>query len=512
MPKRISYSACQLCGGGAVATLLVACAYVGSYALTPHAPPPSLQELLPPGAPWGSRGGADRLLGVAQAPKELVGASTVAHLSERLRRSTVRFGADLGGWEYGVPGAHLRNLSRHWSGLHDVACFSELRGPRLACAGFDWHKQQKLLMRMGAHRYAVVGGLRLHYVLASGAAWSQSVAAAERPVVLLLHGERSSAFEFRRAAAALQQRGVDVVVPSLPGFGLSDDPSRPGLSAPVAAAMLARLMALLGHRAYFVQGGDWGGVVGSMLAQVDAEHVRGLHLNSYPVLAPPWRAGGPLAWVGLWGETPWGADGVAFGRFAEAAVGAAGAFGAMAVRPQTLGHALDDSPLGLLAWMAEKHELGSECSRCGFHYVSGHRGAWRDCVNRARQPEHWQGYGCVDRDLMLTHATLYWARGGGAASSLRFVRDSLRDERARALFLAPVLAPAALADFPGEPLKVPSSWARAKYRSLRRDAATMPSGGRFAAGDQPKLLVADLLRFVQAVEAAATKASGAREL
>lgn len=338
------------------------------------------------------------------------------------------------GWSAGTDDGVLRDLVRYWR------------------RGYDWFGAERALNRHVHLRGPAGGPEALHcVVLAHGGAG--------RVPLLLLHGWPGSFAELLPAAELLAGGagggpGFDVVVPSLPGFGLSEAPRGPGMHPGRIAERMHALMAELGYARYGVQGGDWGAIVGARLAHLRPEAVLGLHLN-FPaglVQPPPDEPLPP-------GEAEW-RERMAEWREAE------GAYGHIqGTKPQTLAYALTDSPVGLLAWILEKFR------------------AWSDCGD-----DLWETF---DRDAVLTNATLYWL-GGTALSSARTYYESRR-ESPPFRPAAPPPAPMAFARFPGEPWAAPRSALERSYRLARWSEP--PRGGHFAALEQPQLFAEDVAAF-----------------
>src|SRR5256885_873236 len=174
----------------------------------------------------------------------------------------------------------------------------------------------------------------------------------------------------------------DVVAPSLPGFGFSEKTREPGFNPTRMAAIEAKLMARLGYDRYGVQGGDWGSVIGTRVALNDAPRVAGLHLNMCRAGPPP--AANPTAGLSaaeldrLNRADAWQSEETGYQRI-------------QGTKPQTIGYALNDSPLGLAAWIVEKFR------------------SWCDCSGN---PET-----IFSKDELLTNITLCWITGTPTSSA-----------------------------------------------------------------------------------------------
>jgi epoxide hydrolase len=258
------------------------------------------------------------------------------------------------------------------------------------------------------------------------------------------------------------------VVPSLPGYGFSTPVRAPGWGDLVrVAAAWAELMVRLSYDRYAVQGTDVGAGVAGMLAMVDAERVAGVHLTGTAAGMP---FGPPIELDGL-SE----ADRARAERFNASLDDGFGYLHMQATRPQTLAYALNDSPVGQLAWMVEKFR------------------EWTDPA--AELPED-----AVDRDQLLTNVSVYWFTGSGASSAhatyegMQAWRQAAVDQAAGHGEERSEPAPA------GPPTGVAVFAADTTIRALLDPGQTMhwtefDRGGHFPAMEAPDLLVDDLRAF-----------------
>ena len=335
----------------------------------------------------------------------------VADIHRRLdaaRWSAIPFATD---GADGPDDSVLRGLARHWR------------------AGFDWFAVQARLNRL-AHLRGPLGDPEgeLHCVLFAPAGGG----AAPFPL-LLLRGWPGSFLDALPAAGLLAAGAgggppFEVVVPSLPGLGFSDAPPRMGMHPGRAAGRMHDLMRVLGYERYGVHGdGEEGAAVASRLAEGRPEAVAGLHLGSAPPLPPP--AGAERSAE----EDDWRSRLAAREREEDALAALE------AARPRTLAYALQDSPLGLLAWLLDR-------SRDGRGAGGGPPGA-------------------PDRDALLANATLHWLTGSALAAA-RARLEARREQPPRAP--ARVEAPTAFAPAPGDPLALPAAVLERGYRLVRR--------------------------------------------
>jgi pimeloyl-ACP methyl ester carboxylesterase len=249
----------------------------------------------------------------------------------------------------------------------------------------------------------------------------------------------------------------DVIVPSLPGYGFSDRPKERGMDPFRVAALWARLMGDLGYERFAAQGGDWGSAISTALGLDHAQRIIGIHLN---YIAGRFLLGGTL-------NQP-ADDDLAKSFLAELRGWwdrEGGYSHIQSTKPQTLGYALNDSPVGLAAWIVEKFRT------------------WSDCGGDLEP--------IYPRDELLTNVMIYWVTQT-ASSSTRLYYET----REQPLQLSPtnrVKPPVAVALFPKEIAMPPRALAERGYNIVRWTA--MPRGGHFAALEQPGLLAQDLREF-----------------
>jgi len=381
-------------------------------------------------------------------------------LDERLRRWRPPTRIEESDWAAGTDPDFLAELVDYWR------------------HGYDWNRCQE---RINSYpNYLVdLGKQRLHFIREPGT----EVEGAPRPMPLVItHGWPGSIVEFLHVINELahpEDHGgdpldaFDVIAPSLPGYGFSGPPIRDdGTQGPIGPRAIGRLWHRLVHetlnyrRPYGVQGGDWGAVVSSWCAFDHPEKdekddwksgVAGLHLNMMGL-----RPGIDLKTARLSAdEQAWLAemepaldDKVAYQRI-------------QATRPQTLGVALTDSPVGLAAWIAEKFQ------------------AWSDCKGNPLSR--------FSMDLLLDNIMVYWLTG--TAGTATWLYRGVTQQHPRGLPPGEkVTVPTAFAAFPADLAPAPpKEWIERCY-NLRRHTV-MPSGGHFAALEEPKLLVEDIRDF-----------------
>lgn len=249
-----------------------------------------------------------------------------------------------------------------------------------------------------------------------------------------------------------------LVLPSIPGYGFSGQPTEIGWDTGRTAKAWHELMQRLGYTKYVAQGGDVGSAVTDNLGRQAPDGLLGIHVN---------LLGAALGGVG-W---PTNTDEE---RTAAAAVAEFNATGSgyrieQTTRPQTIGYALLDSPVALAAWMLD-HDTDS------YYKIS------KAFVNGIPA-------GNLTRDHILDNITLYWLTGTGA-SAARVYWESAR-ARAAGQVPPPVGVPVGFSAFPGEIMQAPRTWVEKTYPTL--NYYNKPTqGGHFAAWEEPTLFTTEL--------------------
>lgn len=288
--------------------------------------------------------------------------------------------------------------------------------------------------------------------------------------------------EFLALAARPELADFNLVIPSLPGYGWSEAPKRPGVDTVAAAQLFVHLMTeSLGYTRYFVQGGDWGGIIATTIGQIDATRCLGLHLNFFPLVPTPW-----MALVGRHFLSPEDNDKAGYPpqKLLGTIMSISGYMHEQATKPDTLGVALSESPVALAAWVLEK-----------FH-------GWSGCLGELR--------GCLSTTELITNLNFYWL-SGSTTSSLRFYKESLTSNRVWASLFSKVRVPVGLLDTPYEMVRAPLAFARAKFSDIVQ-YSTPAQGGHFFALEQPEALAKDLALFVHRVLARPAGPSGEKDL
>jgi pimeloyl-ACP methyl ester carboxylesterase len=329
------------------------------------------------------------------------------------------------GWEYGVPLQYVQRLARYWTD------------------GFDWRVQERRLNESPQYT-TEIDGQTIHF------AHVRSENPDATPLILS-HGWPNTFVEYLGLVGPLTDPGAHggepddafhVVIPSLPGFGFSGPTREAGWGSERTARAWAQLMERLGYDRYGAHGNDAGAIIAPWQGRVDPEHVIGVHVNqifSFP-------SGVPAEFEGL------SADEQTYLQFLQGFVDHAVHDKLQQAQPQTVAHALADSPVGQLAWSGQL-----------------------------------LGDALTDDDL-ITNVSIYWLTNTGASSARFYYEDHH-------------------SPFPTEPSTIPIGLASFAYdfRPIRRFAErdhhnivswnSYDRGSHWAAHDAPDLLVEDIRGF-----------------
>ncbi|MFG2290198.1 epoxide hydrolase family protein [Streptomyces sp. NPDC048595] len=342
-------------------------------------------------------------------------------------------------WEQGVPLADLVDVVNYWR------------------TGYNWRSFEARLNRIGQFR-TTIDGLGIHFL-------HRRSARADATPLILTHGWPGSIAEFIDVVDELADpKDADapafhVVVPSLPGFGYSDKPATTGWGIEKIAAAWVELMGRLGYSKFVAYGGDWGGVITTVLGGRFPAHVLGIH-TTFAEAPPGLTTDGLTA-----AEREWAEETRDFWRGPRAAYAKQ-----QATRPQTIGYSLVDSPVGLLAWVLDKFAEWTDTEDSPFETVS--------------------------RDRILDDVTLYWlTRTGASAARIYYESHKSLDPELR------VDVPSAISMYPRDIEKIPRAWAQERYRQIVRWGSP-ESGGHFPSLEVPEYFVKDLQEGLAAVLAA----------
>ncbi|MGY1739471.1 MULTISPECIES: epoxide hydrolase family protein [unclassified Blastococcus] len=261
-----------------------------------------------------------------------------------------------------------------------------------------------------------------------------------------------------------------LVLPSLPGYGLSGEPTEPGWDVARVGRAWAELMTRLGYDRYVAQGGDVGAGVTDAMGRQAPSGLLGIHLNLLVT-----ALGGSLP-----GDTE--EERAALDALATFRAGGFAYFLEQATRPQTIGYALLDSPVALAAWMLD-HDTDS------YYKI-------------ARAFTDGRPTGNLTRDHVLDNITLYWLTGTGASAARSYWDSYGVAATAAAAARAPVdvSVPVGFTTFPGEIWRTPRRWAEQSYPTLAY-FNEVDRGGHFAAWEEPELFTTEVRAAFRPVRA-----------
>jgi pimeloyl-ACP methyl ester carboxylesterase len=255
-----------------------------------------------------------------------------------------------------------------------------------------------------------------------------------------------------------------VVIPSLPGYGFSGEPTELGWNSGRIARAWAKLMERLGYTRYVAQGGDVGADVTDAMGRQSPHGLLGIHLNLL------------TAAIGITDRLPAKSEQerAAHKAVATFTTNGFGYFLEQSTRPQTIGYSVLDSPVGLAAWLLD-HDTDSYYKICRA-FLDG------------------KPVGNLTRDHIVDNITLYWLTGTGAAAARWYWEFGQVVAAASANGGAPpppVSVPVGFTTFPGEIWAAPRSWVEAVYPGLGY-FNEVDRGGHFAAWEEPELFTDEL--------------------
>jgi pimeloyl-ACP methyl ester carboxylesterase len=290
--------------------------------------------------------------------------------------------------------------------------------------------------------------------------------------LIMMHGWPGSVIELLETIGPLTdptahggqaEDAFHLVLPSLPGYGFSSEPTEFGWGPGRTALALAELMHRLGYTRYVAQGGDLGAIVADVMGRLAPEGLAGIHMNLLVT-----TLGSPTPPPGDTEEERAALDAIntfttsGFGYFLE-----------QSTRPQTIGYALLDSPVALAAWLLD-HDTDSY-EKISHAFLEG-------------QPS-----GNLTRDHIVDNITLYWLTGTGAAAARWYWELGQAQAKAAAAgqALPDVSLPVGFTTFPSEIFQAPRTWVEASYPNLAYFNKA-DKGGHFAAWEEPQLFSEEL--------------------
>ena len=343
----------------------------------------------------------------------------------------------------GVQLAAIQALARYWA------------------TDYDWGRCQARLNALPQFK-TEIDGVDVHFIHVTSPH-------EDALPLIMTHGWPGSVIELLESVGPLTDptahggRAEDafhLVLPSIPGYGFSAEPTELGWWAGRVAEAWPKLMARLGYTRYVAQGGDVGAAVTDAMGRQAPKGLIGIHTN----LFVPGLAGGsfPRETEEEKAAAQAGATfrATGFGYFLE-----------QATRPQTIGYALLDSPVALAAWMLD-HDTDA--------YYKMARAFVED------RPS-----GNLTKDHILDNITTYWLTGTGASAARSYWESGQATARSAGQAPPPVSVPVGFTTFPGEIVATPRSWVEQAYPTLIY-FNKVDRGGHFAAWEEPELFSQEL--------------------
>ncbi|KAJ8020962.1 Epoxide hydrolase 1 [Holothuria leucospilota] len=372
-------------------------------------------------------------------------------------------------WEYGIRADEMKKIVNYW------------------LTNYSWPKQEKVFNQY-KHYKTNIEGLDIHFVRVKP---NLKPGQKAKPI-LMVHGWPGSFYEFYKIIPMLidpthhggsEDDIFEVICPSLPGYGFSEAAHKPGLNPKDIARMFNTLMhERLGFDSYYVQGGDWGGLVVQLMALFFPQYVRGHHINMANVQPPlfPLRllVGSFFPSLVITEER----DQKKFFPVKDRIIGMLRETGyahIQGTKPDTVGHGLTDSPAGLAAYILEKFSFWTNPS-----FIESPDG---------------QLTKKYELDDLLNNVMVYWI-SGSITSSMRLYKEVAKCFHEMGSYSsAPVSVPTGYASLPHELGNVPEAWLSYVYKNVISYTA-FPDGGHFAAFELPKLMAEDIRKFTKGVE------------
>jgi pimeloyl-ACP methyl ester carboxylesterase len=347
----------------------------------------------------------------------------------------------------GVQLAVMQELSRYWT------------------TEYDWRRCEARLNALPQFK-TEIDGLDIHFI--------HVASRHENALPLVMtHGWPGSIIELLETIGPLTDptahggRAEDafhLVLPSIPGYGFSDEPTELGWGPIRIGRAWHELMLRLGYRQYVAQGGDVGSQVTDAMGRLSLDGLLGIHTN---LLTP--ALGDVQA---LSASPPTDAERAALDQLDAFHATGTGYFVEQATRPQTIGYALLDSPIALAAWMID-------------HDTDAYQKIARAFVDETPS-------GNLTRDHLLDNITLYWLTGTGTSAARSYWEEGQEGVRAVGQAPPPVTVPVGFTTFPGEIWRTPSSWVERAYPNVPLYFSQVDKGGHFAAWEEPVLFSEEL--------------------
>jgi pimeloyl-ACP methyl ester carboxylesterase len=364
--------------------------------------------------------------------------AAVEDLKYRIRQTRWPDEMEGSGWQYGANLSYIKELADYW--LNE----------------FDWRKTEDEINQYPNY-IAEIDGIKVHFVHIKGKG-KISVP------LIITHGWPGSFLEMNKLIIPLTtdpEFSFDLIIPSIPGFGFSQKITTPGCNLWFIADLWSKLIKKLGYEKALAQGGDFGAGIGTALALRHPEIILGLHLNYIEGSFSPF----------LPEDEKFTEEEIQFQKNAADWSNREGGYSHQhRTKPLTLAYSLSDSPVGLCAWLVEK-----------FY-------SWSDCNGNIES--------VFTKDELLSNVSLYWFTET-IHSSIRLYNE---DGRMPLHFSKNdfINIPVAIARFHKEEPFPPRRYIERGYNI--QQWTDIPTGGHFAAMEQPALLVNDILQFAKSLK------------
>lgn len=333
-------------------------------------------------------------------------------------------------WALGSDIDYVREICEYWCNEFDFALLEQ---------------------KINAHRNVIteVDGIRVHAMLV------ESTNPDATPL-MLMHGWPGSVAEMFDVIEPLRTKH-HLVIPSIPGYGLSGPTTKYGVGIFEVADTYVALMRSLGHERFFIAGGDWGAIIAGQMCNRHPQSILGHHSTMLPVLPPAENA-----MDGVTAHEAKLVEGAALFRLTGTGYQAI-----QSTKPQSLAYGLTDSPAGLAGWILEKFKEWSH-------------GDIREVFTKQR---------------LLENISIYWFTGT-INSSMRLYHEAMG--RGVPIFpMEKIDVPTGHAQFPGEIYPTARVWAERIFDIVHW--SLMEKGGHFAAMEAPAAYAEDVLQFTQKV-------------
>lgn len=367
-------------------------------------------------------------------------------------------------FDYGTNTKYLKTVLKYW------------RDDYLT----KWSDKHELYLNKFPQFKTNIQGLDIHFIHIKA---KQSEGKKHYPL-LLMHGWPGSVVEFYEFIEKIQKEKLaafDLIVPSLPGYGFSDAAAKTGMGSVQISVIMKNLMTRLGYSKFLIQAGDWGSVIGNQLSTLFPENVLGYHSNMCATFAPMATLKGILAGVYPKGFIPEEHTDFVFPYVdkVKQALKESGYFHLQATKPDTIGAALTNNPIGIASYILEKFAF------------------WTDHTFLEKQDGGLTKYYTLDQ---LLHNLMYYVLSNSIQTSQRLYAETFSAEGMKhELDRVPTSVPAGCARFRYD-IAHQIDWAlQDKFTNLIHSTYHR-TGGHFAAFQLPDVLVKDFMSFVRKLE------------